>query len=195
MNPVIKRLYDECDAFPLISNIRYLNDALAVPGITAVILGETLSIMNVKRIVSAVHSAHKVAFIDVDLLSGLNGDSYSIKYLVEEIKADAIISRNRHVINITQELNTWSVLKTFLQDNMSLETAVNNINACHPYSLDLNPGVAVPFALKKIKSVTGAKIGISGFFDDSPESVKKILASGIDVVHTRNRSLWRGVIL
>ena len=78
---------------------------------------------------------------------------------------------------------------------MSLETAVSNIKACQPYSLDLNPGVAVPFALKKIKSVTDAKVGISGFFDDSPENVKRILASGVDVVHTRNRSLWRGITL
>lgn len=195
MNPVIEQMYADCRVFPLIVSMRYLNDALEIPGTTAIILGDVMNVMNVKRIVKAVHEAKKLAFIDADLLAGLNSDNYATNYLVHEVKADAIISRNRNVINAAQKLNTWGILKAFLQDNMSLETAISNIEACRPSSLDLIPGAAVPFALKQIRNATKVPVGISGFFDESRESVEEILAGSVDAVHTRNRELWKGIPL
>lgn len=190
MNPEIQDLYENRHVFPLIDSIRYLDDALKTPGKTAVILGDVLNIMNIKRIVSMVHESKKLAFIDLDLMAGLNADNHAVNYLVHEVKADCIISRNRTVVHTAQKQNVWGCLKAFLQDSMSVETALANIEGCKPCSLDLIPGVAVPFAIHQIRKVTNAKIGISGFFDDSPENVERILASGVDAVHTRNRALW-----
>lgn len=189
--PIIKTYQDE-HILMSIDSIRYLDQAIEATGSSTLVFGDVLNVMNIKRIVQATHSAGKMAFIDMDLVRGIDNDVYAVKFLLNEVKADGIITRHRNVINEAQN-HVWCVLKTFLYDLISLDLAIGNIEKCRPHAIDILPGGSFPFVHQRLRDVTDAYIGIAGFYDDSEESVNTLIQSGVDVIYTRNRNLWNGL--
>jgi glycerol uptake operon antiterminator len=153
-------------------------------------MGDVLNVLNVKRVVNKVKERSKLAFVDLDLVAGLSTDEFAVNFLIQEVKVDGMISKQRNAIACAKKQNTWAILKVFAHDSISVETSVSSIEACKPDALDILPGVAAPFALPRLQNVTGVPIGISGFIHDQEADIARYLQMGIRAVHTHNRQLW-----
>ncbi|WRS26168.1 glycerol-3-phosphate responsive antiterminator [Oscillospiraceae bacterium MB08-C2-2] len=188
----IKKIYQDEHILMSIDSMRYFNEAIEAAGSTALVFGDVLNIMNIKRIVQATHEAGKKAFIDMDLVRGIDNDISAVRFLVNEVKADCLITRHRNII-IDAQSHIWCVWKTFLYDILSLNTAISNIEKCRPYAIDIIPGISFPFVYQRLRSITDAYIGIAGFYNETEESLHSLIQNGVDVIYTRNRSLWKGL--
>lgn len=183
-------LYGECCVFPLVDSLRYLEAALANPAVQAVVLGEALNVLNARRVIRQVKDSGRYAFVDLDLVGGLNGDEYAVNYLVKEAGIDGLITKRRACVPLAKRHGVWTVLKVFANDRQSVESAIGSISFCEPDAFDILPGVASPFALPLLRQASKCPAAISGFYGDTPQAVARYLHAGISAVHTRNQALW-----
>lgn len=190
MDDVIARAYKEQRIFPIIDDLRYLEDALANPRLTVLILGDVLNVTNVQQVAKEIKRANRKIVVDLDLISGLSGEDAAIHYLVRVGQVDGIISRQRTAIMQAKKQKVWTVFKAFIQDSISVESALASISQCQPDSLDLLPGAAIPFVLEHFRRATKAPVAISGFMREDPEYIRRVIRHGVAAVNTRNRALW-----
>lgn len=190
MDQTIYKAYRENHIFPIIGSLRYLEEALQNPGVMVLTMGDVLNVLNVRRVVQQVKEAGRKAIVDLDLVSGLSNEEAAVHFLVREAGVDGIITRQRGAVITAKKQHVWAVFKVFVQDKISIETAISNIESCRPDSLDLLPGIAAPFALSQLRKTTDVPFGISGFIEEDEEAIRQILRSGVDAIHTRNRELW-----
>jgi glycerol uptake operon antiterminator len=191
MKNEVARIYDSSCIFPVVYCSKEIDMAINTSRSRVLLLGRILNIMNARRIVHYVKSHQRYVFVDIDLVGGLNQDEQSINFLTREVGADGIISTHRNAILLAKKKKVLTVLKIFVYDEHSLESALQNIDQCRPDILEVLPGVVLPLVVDKIKSRTDIPINASGFMDVSAASIAHLLDLGVSGLHISDPELWK----
>ena len=190
MNNEVAKIYESSRIFPVAYSSKEIDLAINTSKSGVLLLGRVLNVMNAKRIVSYVKNNRKQVFVDIDLVGGLNQDEESINFLTREVGADGIISTHRNTILLAKKKKVMTMLKIFVYDDHSLDSALHNIDQCHPDILEVLPGIVLPLVVEKIKKRTDTLVNASGFLDLNIESIAHLLNIGVSGLHIDNPELW-----
>jgi glycerol uptake operon antiterminator len=191
MNSKVQKIYENSFTFPIVYDMKDMNKVIQSQNTNVILLGRMLTILNAKRIVQHVKTGGKMAIVDVDLAGGLGRDENALQFIAKEVCADGIISTHRSVINQAKKYNLVTVLKIFVYDEFSLETALNTIGQCMPNVLEVLPGAVLPFVYHKIKERFDFPINASGFMHKDFKFIVQLLDIGVSAVHTNDPELWK----
>ena len=148
----------------------------------------TGSILNIKYVVHCIKKAHKRAFVHLDLLGGISKDSEGIKYIVEEVRPDGVITTRSNIALSARSMGMFTIQRVFLLDSLALDTAVKTISLVEPEAVEVLPGV-VTKTLKRIAARVHTPL-VAGGLIETPEEVEQALESGAVAISTTRKSLW-----
>jgi len=148
----------------------------------------TGSILNIKYVVHCIKKAHKRAFVHLDLLGGISKDSEGIKYIVEEVRPDGVITTRSNIALSARSMGMFTIQRVFLLDSLALDTAVKTISQVEPEAVEVLPGV-VTKTLKRIAARVHTPL-VAGGLIETPEEVEQALESGAVAISTTRKSLW-----
>jgi len=169
-----------------VKNIQAAQAAVTAPVGVVFILGG--DIITVPPMVQMLHDAGKMVFVHLDLVNGLAGDQYAVRYVAHNWKLQGIISTHIPVIRAASEEGLMSVLRVFLLDSASLERGAESLRRSGADAIELIPGV-IPKAIRRIHSTSPVHIIAGGMITERAE-IYSALAAGALGVSTSQQDLW-----
>lgn len=148
-----------------------------------------ISISDIPWYVEEGKKAGKRFYIHVDLIKGIKSDEHAIKYLINEFSPIGIISTRNNVVQYAKKLGVKGILRIFLLDNKSVETALNMINNTKPDYIEILPGV-LPQWINYFSMETDIPL-LTGGLIRTMEEVEVALESGAKAVTTSDHKLWK----
>lgn len=146
------------------------------------------NICSIQRIVKKVKEAGKLAFVHVDLITGLSAKDISVDFISESTEADGIISTKPSLIKRGRELKLLTVLRVFVLDSMAFENLNFEMRTARPDMVEILPGL-MPKIIRKVRNMVKAPVIAGGLISDK-EDVVAALAAGAISVTTTNRQTW-----
>ncbi len=134
----------------------------------------------------------KKVFVDLDLVQGLSGEEYSVRY-VSLCGIDGIITIKPRVVDIARKLGVTTVMRSFLLDSTSISRLEDTLKNTRPDFLEILPGCAFCKGVRVIDRITNGfrpKLIGAGLIDTKEEALA-ILNMGAVAISTSNPELWR----
>lgn len=91
----------------------------------------TGDIFTLKDTVEKIRAVDKLVFIHVDL-EGYSKDATGVKYIIDEIHPDGIITTKSHHIKLAKEKGIIAIQRLFLLDSLNLDTGIKAVKSCRP---------------------------------------------------------------
>lgn len=133
-------------------------------------------------------SKRKKVFIHVDLFEGFGKDLSSIKFLSSKVKPDGILSTKSNLIKYAKDCGMSAILRVFMIDSQSMESAITNLEKLCPDAVEIMPGVAYD-AIRELRNNTKNQI-IAGGFIKTYENAVNAFKAGASACSTSNPLLW-----
>jgi glycerol-3-phosphate responsive antiterminator len=144
------------------------------------------SVLTIVDIVAQLKAAHKVVFVDIDLLDGLAAREVAVDYLCTHTHVDGVISTKGTLIRRAKERGLATVQRTFVLDSMALDGALKApVKADY---IELLPGL-MPKIIRRVSAVAGRPVIASGLITDK-EDVIAALGAGAAAVSSTNPAVW-----
>ncbi len=99
-------------------------------------------ILSAEEQVKLAHEKGKKVLIHIDLMEGIGRDEMAVKYIAEIVCADGIITTKPALVKSAKALGLFAVLRVFLIDSQSLESATSNAVKLAPDAVEIMPGLA-----------------------------------------------------
>lgn len=145
-------------------------------------------IITIPDIVAKIKTLNKLAFVHIDLISGLSSKEISVDFLKKYTQADGIITTKPNLIKRAKELNFYTILRLFLIDSMAYENISRQVKAAQPDLIEVLPAL-MPKILKKVCKLSPIPVIAGGLISDK-EDVMTILKSGVISVSSTNEKIW-----
>ena len=100
------------------------------------------SVVSIPAIVQRLKQAGKTVFVDVDLLDGLSAREAAVEYLAGATRADGVISTKAALVRRAKALGLAGVYRTFLLDNMALQSLRKSGGSQWADFIEILPGYA-----------------------------------------------------
>lgn len=142
-------------------------------------------VMSLGKLIAA--KGDKAVFVHIDMTEGLGRDKKGLEFL-KSLGADGVITTKPHLIHEARELGLVSVLRVFIIDSQSFETAVASVNSGRPDFAELMPGI-IPATLAGFAQRSKVPV-IAGGLVSSESEVQAALAAGAVAVSTGRPTLW-----
>jgi len=185
-----KGIYNIFEDNPVIAAVKDENDlALVLKTDLKVVFVLYGDIMSIKDIVSRIKEAKKLAFIHVDLISGLNAKEIVVDFVKKETEADGIISTKQTLIKRAKELGLVGIMRFFILDSLSLDTSYRQVDNLKPDCVEILPGV-MPKIISQMKEKINVPL-IAGGLIRTKEDAIEALNAGALCVSTSNREVWK----
>lgn len=175
-NPIISAVVDK----------NKIEDALNSP-CKIVFLLDT-DILTLEDTVKAFHERDKLVYLHIDLVSGFSRDTIILKYVLEYIQPDGIISTKSSIIKTAKELKIFTIQRLFLLDSMALETGIRSIRTIRPDAVEILPGI-IPKIISEIREKTHIPIIAGGLIKDKEDVINSLNAGAIGI-STSKEEVW-----
>ncbi len=176
-------------AHPVIAAIRgdaAVPAAMAAPVSTIFLL--TGSVVSLPGLVARLVQAGKQVLVHLDLTEGLSADRAAVQFVRSIAGATGIITTRGHLIQAARHEGLLAVLRVFMLDSASLDTAAKMMRSCTPDAVEILPGLIYPSLAAEIR--TWNIPVIAGGFIRTREEAQAILRAGALAISTSTRSLW-----
>ncbi len=146
------------------------------------------NLMNIREIAKKLKEHNKLFFIHVDMVDGLKSDDSGIMFLERYAKPFGIISTKQHHLKLAKKYSMETILRMFIIDSMSLETAIKNCNESKPSAIEILPGISEKI-IKKINVNISVPLIAGGLIEDKSDVINA-LDSGALAISTTNNKIW-----
>lgn len=147
------------------------------------------SVTGIPQIVQQLKAGQKTVFVDVDLLDGLAAREAAVDYLRQSTQADGIISTKAALVRRAKSLGFATVYRTFLLDNMALQSLHKTGVQSGADFIEILPGVC-PKLIGRLAPGLGRPLIASGLVADK-EDVIAALSAGAVAVSSTSPAVWQ----
>ena len=164
------------------ANIR----AIESPVAAVFLLGS--SILELPDMVNEARSAGKRVFIHMDLAEGLGRDDAAVRWCVEKLGVDGVISTKSGLLKTAAELGAITIQRLFLMDSPSFEHGKRLLRNTPPDMAEVLPGIA-PKAIRQLCEALDKPV-IAGGLVTEPKEIALALQAGALAVSAGDPALW-----
>ena len=141
------------------------------------------SVVSIPDIVRRLKKAGKTVFVDVDLLDGLSAREAAVEYLVGATEADGVISTKAALVRRAKALGLAGVYRTFLLDNMALQSLRKSGGSQWADFIEILPGL-MPKLIARLSHELNAPLIASGLIADKQDVIDALGAGAVAVSST-----------
>ncbi|MGM9986295.1 MAG: glycerol-3-phosphate responsive antiterminator [Bacillaceae bacterium] len=145
-------------------------------------IGHLSSVMNLAK------SRGKKIILHMDLIHGIQSDSYGTEYICQQFKPFGIMSTKANVLLKAKQNGVVVIQRIFLIDSSSLEKSYTLLEKTKPDAIEILPGV-MSFLINEIEEKVKVPI-LAGGFIRTKEDIANALEAGVTAITTSNPKLW-----
>ncbi len=160
--------------------------AAASPVSTAFLLSGT--IVSLPALAARLAQAGKVVLVHVDLVEGLAADRAAVRFVRAVPGVAGVITTRGHLVQAAKAEGLLAVLRLFLLDSASLDTATRLLHICAPDAVEVLPGIIYPSLAAEIGA--WGLPAIAGGFIRRRDDAEAVLRAGALAVSTSTSGLW-----
>jgi glycerol uptake operon antiterminator len=184
------RLFEAFERVPVAATIRRAEDlprALAsqVPAIFFL----RAPAFHLGPLVWAVQARGKMAFVHIDLISGLGKDRAGVAFLAREIGVNGIVTSHGNLIAAAKADRLIAVQRLLLHDDLALASALTALERAQPDIVEVLPGVIFPEIADQLRNRVVAPMIVGGLITDATQS-GAVLRAGARAITTSAGPLW-----
>ena len=146
------------------------------------------NILELKSVTDRIKNSGKSIFIHADLVDGLSKDLNGLKYIINVVKPDGIITTKTSFIKFAKSKNVIAIQRLFILDSLNLKTGIESTKACNPDAVEILPGI-MPSVTKEIVCATRKPVITGGLIRTKNDVVESLKAGAIGV-STSNVDIW-----
>lgn len=169
-----------------INNVNQLEEAIKSPCKIVFLL--TGDILNIEDIVKRLRENGKLIYVHLDLIGGFSKDIIALKYIINNIKPDGIITTKSNLVKVAKHLNIFTIQRLFLLDSLALVSGINSIKSIRPDAVEILPGI-MPKIIEEIRLETRIPIIAGGLIRDKSDVIESLNAGAIGI-STSNQAVW-----
>ena len=147
------------------------------------------SILTLPEMIRICHESDKRAFVHIDLAEGLGRDEAAVRWCVEQLGADGVISTKAGLLKTASELGAITIQRLFLMDSTSFEHGKRMLKNTPPHMAEVLPGIA-PKAIRQLCEAHEKPV-IAGGLITEPREIALALQAGAAAVSVGDEKLWR----
>lgn len=144
-------------------------------------------ICSIGAIVERLHTHGKYALVHVDLIAGLSPKEVAAEFL-RSCGADGVISTRPNVIRRAGELGLFTILRFFVFDSRSLESARRSAETAAPDMVEILPGI-MPRIVRRLSRSIHQPLLCGGLIEDKSDVLEALNAGAVAVSSTREE-VW-----
>jgi len=175
---------------PAIRDIKNLEKAMKIEESVLIFL-LTGSIFDLEGAMELAHKYDKILMVNIDLVKGIAHDKEGIRYLAENNLCDGIISTKGYLINEASNNDLMTIQRVFLLDSASLISAKKSFNSNNVDAVEILPGLAAPYFIKRQGNNKHKQIVIAGGLIKSKSEVDDLKKHNVFAVSTSDHKLWK----
>ena len=161
---------------------------LAIESPAAAIFLLNASILELEDLVRDAHAGGKQVFLHLDLTEGLGRDDAAVRWCVERLRVDGVISTRPSLLKAASELGAVTIQRLFLMDSASFEHGVRLLKNTPPDMAEVLPGIA-PKAVRQLCQALDKPVIAGGMVTEVRE-VALALQAGALAVSAGDPKLW-----
>ena len=185
MHNLIKQL----ETRPVIAAVRDPDgNRLAIESPVAAIFLLGVSIMELPDMVRNAKAGGKRVFLHIDLAEGLGRDDAAVRWCVEQLGVDGLISTRPGLLKLASELGAITIQRLFLMDSSSFEHGKRLLRNTPPDMAEVLPGIA-PKAVRQLCEALDKPV-IAGGLVTEPREIALALQAGALAVSAGDSKLW-----
>ena len=146
------------------------------------------SILTIGEVVDKVKQAGKVAMVHLDLLEGLSTQSVAVDFILQNTRADGILSTKPALIQRAKAKGLITIQRFFLLDSIALKNIPHQLSQNGADLVEVLPG-GMPKAIAQLAAAVQKPIIAGGLISDK-EDVMNALNAGAVGVSASNESIW-----
>ena len=186
MIEAIHRAITEGAIIPAVKDWDALNASLALDQkVVFVLFGD---ICTIGQSIDTFHRAGKFAVVHGDLIGGLSAKEVAVDYL-RSCGADGVISTRPSIIHRAKELGLFTVLRFFVFDSMSLESAEKTAATARPDLVEILPGI-MPRIIRRLSQTLHVPL-ICGGLIEGKNDVLEALNAGAAAISSTREEVWK----
>lgn len=146
------------------------------------------SIIELPDMVTDARAAGKRVFLHIDLAEGLGRDDAAVRWCVEKLGVDGIISIKPGLLKTASDLGAITIQRLFLMDSTSFEHGKRLLKNTPPDMAEVLPGIA-PKAIRQLCEALDKPV-IAGGMVTEPREIALALQAGALAVSVGDPALW-----
>jgi glycerol uptake operon antiterminator len=159
---------------------------MAAPVSAAFLL--TGSVVALPGLVGRLAQAGKLVLVHLDLTEGLAADRAAVQFVRSVPGVAGLITTRGHLVQAARHEGLLAVLRVFMLDSASLDTAAKMVRSCAPDAVEILPGLIYPSLAADVR-VWHVPV-IAGGFIRTREEARAVLRAGALAISTSTRTLW-----
>ena len=160
----------------------------AIESPVAVISMISTSIFELDEMVAAAHAGGKVVLLHIDLAEGLGRDDAAVRWCVNRLEVDGIISTKPALLKAASELGVITVQRFFMVDSASLAHGRRILKNTPPDLVEVLPAIA-PKGIKQLCETLDKPV-IAGGLVSEVRDVALAMQAGARAVSIGDSRLW-----
>ena len=145
--------------------------------------------MNIGPMLKSVRDCGKIPLVNIDLLQGISRDGYAVEFLANCGTA-GIISTNHETLRAARAQELITVLRTFMIDSASVESARRFLTQFQPDAIELLPAIAAPLVVERIRKDHPELRVIAGGLVSNLKQVEELILANVNAVSLSDPALW-----
>lgn len=146
------------------------------------------SILTLPDMIRIAHENGKRAFIHLDLADGLGRDEVAVRWCVEKMNADGVISTRPSLLKAASDMGAMTIQRLFLMDSASFEHGKRMLRNTPPDMAEVLPAIA-PKAIRQLCEALDKPV-IAGGLVTEPREIALALQAGAAAVSVGDERLW-----
>ena len=185
----LEALLERLDRHPIIAAVRDpVSNRLAIASPVAAISMISTSIFEVEAMAAEAKAAGKTVFLHIDLAEGLGRDDAAVRWCVERIGVDGLISTRPSLLKAASELGVLTIQRLFLVDYASFAHGKRLLKNTPPDLAEVLPAIA-PKGIRQMCEALNKPV-IAGGLVTEPREIALALQAGARAVSTGESRLW-----
>ena len=185
----LEALLERLDRHPIIAAVRDpVSNRLAIASPVAAISMISTSIFEVETMAAEAKAAGKTVFLHIDLAEGLGRDDAAVRWCVERIGVDGLISTRPSLLKAASELGVLTIQRLFLVDSASFAHGKRLLKNTPPDLAEVLPAIA-PKGIRQMCEALNKPV-IAGGLVTEPREIALALQAGARAVSTGESRLW-----
>lgn len=134
------------------------------------------------------HAGGKHVFLHLDLAEGLGRDDAAVRWCVDHLHVDGLISTRPSLLKLASELGVLTIQRLFLMDSSSFDHGKRLLKNTPPDMAEVLPGIA-PKAIRQLCEALDKPV-IAGGLVTEPREIALALQAGALAVSVGRPQLW-----
>lgn len=175
---------------PLVDSRALFEQALDLSGVEVILLNRC-NLLALTDLFQHAERAHIAMYVYVDHLEGLVPDSAGLRYLVEVLHVNGIVSNHVKTLALGKSLGLETIQRIFILDSTALSNNFESTELKNVDLFDLAPALAVPHLIPDLISQLPRPFIASGFIHTQRQVQAVLQAGAVGVTTNRIDRLWR----